>query len=630
MTPLTLPTASPRAVPRRVWRFALPAFAAALAALLAGCGGRLDGGAPLIQTSSTDSKATAAGANPSKFTMTMPVDPHATVKALAATPAAGAVPSPGCYSASFPRRLTRAQFVNALADWSAALINDAALPARIQTLVLDTAQFPLDASINPESSRHQGYYRLDPTVASRQVSSIYTVAQTLAADMASSDARAATLLGNCTGTACMQAFVRKAGRILFRQPLTDAEVAVYTKAAGGATDRAAVTKVLATMIASPQAYFIVERGDNSADGAASCVPLTAHELAARLSLHLWDTIPDAALRADADSGALLQPSVYASQVKRLMADARADNGLRSFFRQWLELDDLAPMNGKVGDPKFDAFAGNFKPLPTTRDAAINELLDMVSYVAARNGSLQQVVTDRHSFARTPDIAALYNTPVWNGTGTPPLFTETERVGLMTRIAVLVNGSSDTTLPIQRGAKVLRSLTCQALPPPAMNQTNAAADLSGVLTTRQRTERITEMRGTACIDCHAGVINPWGFVHEGFDALGRVRRSEIVRNDAGAVLGDKPLDTTAVVKLATLQARSVSTVAQAQQYVLESGEVERCFARNYFRYAFGRADVASDADVIESVRSQAANGANLRSLFASVVTRDEFKSIKRPS
>jgi hypothetical protein len=560
---------------------------------------------------------------------TIPVDPHATLHSTPQATGSGSTESPGCYSASFPRRLTRAQFLNALTDWAGALANDSGRAARIRTLVIDTAQFPLDASVNPETARHQGYFRLDPTVASRQVSAIYTVAQGLAADLAGTDASAAAIVGNCSGSACLDAFVRKAGRILFRQPLSDAEVAVYTRAAGGATDKAAIARVLATMIASPQAYFVVERGTVASDSGALCVPLSAHELATRLSLHLWDTIPDAALRADADSGALLQPSVYAKQVARLMADARADNGLRSFFRQWLELDDLVAFNGKVGDPKFDAFAGAYKPLSTTRDAAINEVLDMVSYVAGQNGSLQQVVTDRHAFARTADIAALYNTPVWNGSGTPPLFSEAERVGLMTRVAVLVNGSSDTTLPIQRGAKVLRSLTCQALPPPAMNQTNAAADLSGVLTTRQRTERITEMKGTACVDCHAGVINPWGFVLEGFDALGRVRGSEIVRSDSGASLGERPLDTAVTVKLATLDARAISTAAQAQQYVLESGEVERCFARNYFRYAFGRTDVASDAEVIDSVRRQAANGANLRSLFASVVMRDEFKSIQRP-
>ena len=48
-------------------------------------------------------------------------------------------------------------------------------------------------------------------------------------------------------------------------------------------------------------------------------------------------------------------------------------------------------------------------------------------------------------------------------------------------------------------------------------------------------------------------------------------------------------------------------AEAQQYVLDSGAFERCFARHQVRYAFGRADTEDDAEVIESLRVQAANG-----------------------
>jgi hypothetical protein len=109
----------------------------------------------------------------------------------------------------------------------------------------------------------------------------------------------------------------------------------------------------------------------------------------------------------------------------------------------------------------------------------------------------------------------------------------------------------------------------------------------------------------------------------------VRKTELVRDDAGTSLGEKPVDSSVVAGLGSLATKPLSSAAQAQQYVLESGEFERCFARNYFRYAFGRTDVASDAEVVETVRKQAVNGANLRSLFASIVTRDEFKSIQRP-
>ena len=141
--------------------FARALLAVACSLLLPGCGG---------DDSASHAKGPTGTASSGAPVSTIPVDPHATVRALATT-SADATASPGCYSASFPRRLTRAQFINALTDWAAALITDSALPARIQTLVVDTAQFPLDASVNPETARHQGYYRLDPTVASRQVSS---------------------------------------------------------------------------------------------------------------------------------------------------------------------------------------------------------------------------------------------------------------------------------------------------------------------------------------------------------------------------------------------------------------------------------------------------------------------------
>lgn len=593
--------------------------ALALALALQGCN------SDDANTGGTGSDAGTRSPDPAP-TLTIPQDPHAQGPRTTAL-AADTGTNPGCFSAVMPRRLTRTQYINALTDWSSTLVNDAGLASRIRTLVVETAQFPQDASINPETTRHQGYYRLDPTVTTRQVGGINAVAQALATDLASSDARVATMLGNCTGDACLTAFIRKAGRTLFRQPLTDAEVAVYRKVANGATDRAALVKVLATMIASPQTYFVVERGNGSGSGA--CVPLSPHELATRLSLHLWDTIPDATLAARADDGSLMQPAEYQKQVSRLMADPRADQALRSFFRQWFRLDDLVAMDGRVGNAKFDAFAAGYRPLGTTRDAAIEEVLDMVSYVAGRNGSLQQVLTDRHAFARTADIAALYKTSVWNGTGTPPVFPEAERVGLLTRIAIVANGSSDTTLPISRGAKILGALTCQNLPPPAMNQTNGKADLSGLLTTRERTQRITEMDNTACVDCHKTVLNPWGFVFERFDALGRVRNSEVILSDAGASLGQKPIDTAVVANLDGMAGRAISTAAQAQQFVLDSGAFEACFARNYFRYAFGRADGTADKSVIEEVRAQAVNGANLRSLFASIVTRDEFKTIQRP-
>jgi hypothetical protein len=561
-----------------------------------------------------------------------PVDPHNQEGTTTTSPPTATIKaSPGCYAAGTPRRLTRTQFVNVLSDTSRMLLNgNGAVADLVPGIVVDQAQFPPDHLINPDSARHKGYERIDQALNSRQAAAIHAAAKDVAAALTADGARVTALLGNCSNTAaCLDAFVRRAGRLLFRQPLTQAEVNLYVAAAGGSVAPTAIAKVLATMIASPKTYFVVERGQAPAEG-AKCTSLTAHELATRLALHLWDSVPDAALNQAADDGSLLQPAVYSAQVTRMLGDAKADRAMRSFFRQWFRLDELVALDGKAGTAKFDAFAAGYKPLPTSREAAITEVLDMVSYLANQNGSLQQVLTDRHSFARTQDIATLYNTPVWaGGSSPPPLFTEPARVGLLTRVGLIANGASDATLPIQRSIRILGGLTCQPLPPPVMDQSNKAADLSGVLTTRERTERVTQMDGTSCVGCHKTLINPWGFVFEGFDALGRVRGTEVVRNDAGQTMGEKAVDTSVTTKLDGMAARPMSTAAEAQQYVLESGAFERCFAKNQVRYAFGRNDTEDDSEVIEWLRVQAANGANLRSLFSAIVQRPEFKSIARP-
>jgi len=558
------------------------------------------------------------------------IDPHGQGTAVALAVSSESTASPGCYSLGPPRRLTRKQVVNALTDVTTALTADTALAATVGKMVNDTAQFPPDTAVNADTPRHKGYERLDTTVNDRQVSALRDTAQALAKAMTSDPNRMAKLSGSCTGTAdeCVTGFIRKAGRLLFRQPMTDAEVNVYRTAAGNTNTPSAFARVLATMIASPKFYFVIEKGQASSDASSSCIPLTAHEQATRLALHFWDSVPDAALNADADSGALLQPATYTAQVTRMMSDPRSDRAMRDFFSGWFRIEELVALDGKIGDPQFDAFAGSFKALPTSRDAAINEVLDMVSYLAAHNASLQQVLTDRHSFARTADIASLYKTSVWDGVSSPPVFSEPSRVGLLTRIGFLAQGSTATTLPISRGSRVLFGLTCKPMPTPAMVQSNALADLSGVLTTRQRTERITEMNGTSCIGCHKPLMNPWGFVFEGFDALGRARETEVVLDDKGKSLGEKPIDTASLPSLDGMMSRAVRSPAEAQQYILDSGQFERCFARNYVRYAFGRADTPADGALIESLRQQAVSGANLRSLFASIALRSEFTTVQR--
>lgn len=614
----------------------LSAVALAAGLAIAGCGGAdeqaADTGAP-VASPPTSGSPTPTPPSPTPPGPTPPGPPPTN-----STPTPPPPPPPAaadaCETNKTTRRLSQLQYINALGEFVRTMTNDSALAGTVRSVVENTAQLAPDLPIDPEFPKHLGLTRLDQSIGQARGTAIYTVSQNLASSMTNSTNRLNAVLGQCNAgaDACLTGFIKKAGRLLYRKPLADAEVTALRNVAGGSTSATSVRKVLAAMMSSPQMYLMVERANANSK---TCTPLTGPELASRLALHLWDSIPDDQLNAAADkpasdSTSLLNDTGYAAQVTRMVNDARADASMRSFFRQWFRLDELliAPLNGSVGTPKFDAFAGSFRPNADTTNNAINEVLDMVSFLGANNGTLQQIFTNKQSFARTDDIATLYKTNKWDGRSTPPTFTEPEREGLFGRIAFVANGSTDTTLPIQRSVRILGALACQDLGLPAIDQSPpAGAVLTGVLSTRTITERITEQNGTVCRACHNPDINPWGFALEKFDALGRVRAKEVVRDANGKELGQLDINTATTVKLTGVTPRAISSLAEAQKYLLDSGKMESCFARTYVRYTFGRNTTAADQPLIDAISQQAKAGLKLRDLFAQIALRPEFKKVK---
>ncbi|HEY1110655.1 MAG TPA: DUF1592 domain-containing protein, partial [Opitutaceae bacterium] len=65
--------------------------------------------------------------------------------------------------------------------------------------------------------------------------------------------------------------------------------------------------------------------------------LDDHAVAARLAFFLWNTAPDAELRAAADRGDLRKPEVLRAQTERLLAAPRARQFTDAFLDYWLDL-----------------------------------------------------------------------------------------------------------------------------------------------------------------------------------------------------------------------------------------------------------------------------------------------------
>ena len=105
-------------------------------------------------------------------------------------------------------------------------------------------------------------------------------------------------------------------------------------------------EVLATVIASPKFLYLVQsRSKKDSEGSR----LSDCELATRLSMFLWSSLPDQELMDLAISGKLKEADVLSGQTERMLADPRADRFSKHFVRQWLgmQLLDYLQVDRKV-------------------------------------------------------------------------------------------------------------------------------------------------------------------------------------------------------------------------------------------------------------------------------------------
>jgi len=105
--------------------------------------------------------------------------------------------------------------------------------------------------------------------------------------------------------------------------------------------------------------------------------------------------------------------------------------------------------------------------------------------------------------------------------------------------------------------------------------------------RQRVEAVTAQ--SPCSGCHA-FINPFGFMQENFDAIGRWRTT-----DQGA-----PIDASISVNFLDEGQLTTSSPVDALRAFTRSWRFQQCFARQLFRYYTGRDETAGDDPILRQL------------------------------
>jgi hypothetical protein len=325
----------------------------------------------------------------------------------------------------------------------------------------------------------------------------------------------------------------------------------------------------------------------------------------------------------AETGELLETSVYEAEVERLWDDERTRDTLRDFFAEWMKLDDVPDMARNNFSNIFQNFAGEDLPSAELTVAMKDEIARMLDYFTwTQPGGLEQIFTTQYSFTTNDELAGLYGISAWDGESEPPSFAG-DRPGILTRAAFLATGTANTR-PIMKGVFIRRNILCDKIHPPPADVMGNPPELDALMSTREVVEELTETSPT-CAACHTSLINPLGFATEAFDGLGRFRSRQQLFDAEGELAGQTDLNTQSVPQVIDGDERVSEGPEDLMTLIVDSGKLNACAARHYFRFTFGRWEqVASDGCVLEEMRQSLIETGSLSGMLRSVALTDEFR------
>jgi hypothetical protein len=358
---------------------------------------------------------------------------------------------------------------------------------------------------------------------------------------------------------------------------------------GAATDGfdAGMQLAVKRLLVSPEFLFRVERSATVAAEAAPTQLLDEFALASRLSFFLWSSIPDEALLAAAEAGRLAEPKELEGQVRRMLADPKADAFVENFAGQWLflrNLDSIVPVQSYF--PDFD---------DTLRQGLRRETELFFASIVREDRSALDLLRADYTYLNER-VAHHYGVPGIKGAHFRRVNwpADSPRRGLLGHGSILaVTSYPDRTSPVVRGKWILENLLGTPPPnPPADVPELVATDGAGsALPMRERLARHRE--DPSCASCHA-LMDPLGFALENFNAIGQWRTLG---------LAGEPIDASGALPDGT----PFQGVVGLRNALLSSDLFLTTLTEKLMTYALGRGIEYYDMPTVRAVVRDAAEG-----------------------
>jgi len=416
---------------------------------------------------------------------------------------------------------------------------------------------------------------------------------------------------------CATEILTNLARRAFRRPLDGRDLepimAFYQEGLAEGGFETGIRKGLMAILASTKFLFRTEPGAPPEDLAPGGSYLVDDiELAWRLSFFLWSQGPDDTLLALAEQGTLQHEDVLEEQVRRMLADPRAESLVTNFAFQWLgvrRLDQIDP-DARLY-PNFDE---------DLRAAFRKEMELFLGSILLEDRSVLELLTARHTYLNER-LARHYGVQSVRGANFRRVELEdSRRWGLFGKGSVLMGTSyPDRTSPVLRGAWIMEHILAT---PPAPVPPTVETDLSPVPGDIPRSvrERLALHRTEpSCNHCH-GVIDPLGQALENFNAVGEWR---VLERDSGV-----PVDPTGELA----GGGEVSGPDDLREALMREPEhFAQALTEKLLVYALGRGIEHHDMPTVRAiVRDAAENDYRFSSIVMGIAKSVPFRMRMTPS
>jgi hypothetical protein len=403
---------------------------------------------------------------------------------------------------------------------------------------------------------------------------------------------------------CATSIITGLARRAYRRPATAGELGrlmtFYRSGRADGSFERGIEMALRGVLANPK--FLLRAEANTPAGT-----ITDLDLASRLSFFLWSSIPDDELIDLAVARRLSRPAVLDQQVRRMLADSRADALVTNFAGQWLQLRNLrSAAPDKNLYPDFD---------DNLRQAFQRETELLVGSIIQEDRPVLDLLTADYSFINER-LARHYGIPGIKGSHFRRVaLTQPERQGLLGQGSILLLTShADRTAPVVRGKWVLENLLGVPPPPPAAN-VPPLEEQDGGLSVRAKME--SHRRSPACAACHR-IMDPIGLALENFDAIGAWRTRD----------GGSPIDASGQL----MDGTAVDGPVSLRRALLAKSDVfVGNLAEKLLTYALGRTIGYDDMPAVRTIVRDAARRENrFSALIMAVVASRPFRMPSQPA